>query len=138
MTSLEARITPSGATPVFQLEEGKPAALFNAQPVKVLHCQPATEAQTFPRNIRLGLIPDARVRVVRPIPVELSRSDESVIAVVQDQEEFGQGATSSDAVTDLGFSLAELFLSLQQEEPRLGPDLAELLGKLRTYLVLVR
>ena len=135
ITGLEAKITPGGATPVFRLEEGKPAALFNAR-VLELQVKQEKEPLSFPRTILLGSIPSARVRVVRPIPVELSRDEESIVAAVAELEEFGQGETSSDALNDLGFSLAELFLSLHKNESRLGPDLVQLLGKLRTYLAL--
>jgi len=132
---VEANVTPVGA--IIQLKERESAALLNAQEIEVT-VELTREALSFPRTIRLGSVPNARVRVLRPIPVELSHADGSVIASVPELEEFGQGDTSSDALNDLGFSLAELFLSLYQEESRLGPDLAQLLAKLRTYLVLVR
>lgn len=135
--ALEAKITPAGSTPVFQAEEGKPAVLVNAR-VVVTRVKQGSEPLVFPRTIRLGSIPSARVRVLQPISVELSRADGLVVAAAPELEEFGQGDTSSDALNDLGLSLAELFLSLHQEESRLGPDLAQLLATLRTYLVLVR
>jgi hypothetical protein len=133
---LKAEMTPTGSTAVFSLEQDEiRLAAPNIQPIK-LRVRRTREPLTFPRIIQLGALPNKRLRFIRPIPVELSRSGESVIASVAEFEEFGQGATSSDALDDLGHSLAELFLSLQQEENRLGPDLTRLLEILRSYLQL--
>jgi hypothetical protein len=130
-TRVETQLTETG---VVRLEGRKPAAVLNAAGIEV-HIQLTKENLSFPRTIQLGSIPDVRLRVIRPIAVELSREGESVIASVPELEEFGQGSTSSDALNDLGFSLAELLLSLQENQSRLGPDLVRLLGKLQTYLV---
>ena len=88
----------------------------------------------MPRSVMLASVPDKRVRVIRPIKVELYRHGESVVASVPEFEEFGQGATSSEALDDLGHTLSELFLSLQHDESRLGSALKGTLATLRTYL----
>jgi predicted RNase H-like HicB family nuclease len=95
------------------------------------------EALPFPRTMLLGSLSDPRVRVTRPIPVEITRAEGSVVASVPEFEEFGQGDTSSEALQDLSRSLAELFLSLRQDQERLGSDLHRLLGRLQSYLAFV-
>jgi hypothetical protein len=132
----EAELTPTGSTPVYKLEEVEPVVTTNAEKTHIsVHL--GKEPLPLPRTIQLGSMPHKRFRVLKPISVELSRAGEFMIASVAEFEEFGQGENSSEAIDDLTHSIEELFLSLEEEEARLGPDLRALLARLRAHLSLV-
>lgn len=78
----------------------------------------------FPAEMRLGALRDGRLRVVQPFRVRFSSEGPQVIAEAPEVEEFGFGSNPSEALTDLQRALAALYLSLDEEEQRLGPDLA--------------
>lgn len=85
-----------------------------------------------PKHVRFGAVVHPKIRIVRPIPIEISYEKQTVIARFRDIEEFGCGSSTSLALEDLGKTIAELFLELQAQKPKLGPDLQ------RIYLVLRR
>jgi len=87
-----------------------------------------------PGPLLFGALPDRRLRLKKPIPVELSESDGSIIAQCQDLNEFGQGSTASHALDDFGRTITELFLSLEAQKDQLGSDLQNLRSRLAEYL----
>jgi hypothetical protein len=88
-----------------------------------------------PKHILLGTINHCDFRVVKPIPVHLDVRGNTVIASWRKIDEFGTGASSSLACDDLGHTIAELYLSLKADEPRLGPDLARVWGELKEHVM---
>lgn len=87
-----------------------------------------------PRTINFGIITDPRLRVIKPMPVHLSKKSGSVVAHFNEVEEFGCGTGMSAALDDLSKSLAELYFRFKADEDRLGPDMKRLWGKLSEYL----
>ncbi len=87
-----------------------------------------------PRGILFGVMTDPRLRLKRPIRVEITRKKGAVVAHSREFDEFGCGASMSDALDDFSKGLAELFLTLRKETDRLGPDLQRLQQRLGKYI----
>jgi hypothetical protein len=85
----------------------------------------------FPAELWLGALRDGRLRVVQPFRVRISSEGPQVIAEAPEVDEFGFGSNPSEALTDLQRALASLYLSLDEEQQRLGPDLARVWQTLR-------
>ena len=86
--------------------------------------KPAEVATKVPEPFKLGSLRDGRLRVV--VPIEVSPMSEGGKHVVEAPElnEFGYGDNLSEALADLQAAIAELFLTLEEEQERLGPDLS--------------
>lgn len=88
-----------------------------------------------PRHILLGTVSHAGFRVVKPIRVDIDVRGRDVIASWRRIDEFGTGSSTSVACGDLGRTIVELYNSLEADEARLGPDLAEVWRVLQEHLV---
>jgi hypothetical protein len=88
-----------------------------------------------PKHILLGTINHGDFRVVKPIFVHLDVRGNTVIASWRRVDEFGTGKSSSLACDDLGHTIAELYVSLEADQPRLGPDLAKVWSVLKEHIV---
>lgn len=91
--------------------------------------------QRRPKHLLLGTINHCDFRVVKAIPVHLEVRGKTVIASWRQVDEFGTGKSTSLACDDLGHTVAELYVSLERDEPRLGPDLANVWGVLKQHIV---
>lgn len=76
-----------------------------------------------PEHMLLGSLRDHRLRVVHPLNVRFAKEDKQVIAEATDINEFGFGDNPSDALVDLQRAIAELYVGLETDKDRLGPDL---------------
>jgi hypothetical protein len=85
----------------------------------------------LPKEFLLGTLGDARFRVVRPLQVVVSTENDDFIANADEIDEFGYGPTQVDALRDLQRTIVALFLSLERDDARLGPDLRRILAVLR-------
>ena len=93
----------------------------------------------------LGMMPDhvsyaakvhPELRTIKPFLVQFSRTTEDrFIASVDDIEEYGVGGTRSEALDDLGHTLAELYFSLERDAARLSGDLQAVFRTLQTHLL---
>jgi len=102
------------------------------QRIKV-HIRPTGERR--PKHILLGTINHCDFRVIKPIPLHLDVRGNTVIASWRQIDEFGTGTSTSLACDDLGHTIAELYLSLKADEPRLGPDLQKVWGVLKEHVM---
>ncbi len=89
------------------------------------------EATSLPTQFKIGRLRDGRLRITAPI--EVIRRIEGGECVVEAPEinEFGFGTTLSAAIIDLQRAIAELYLTLEEEEHRLGSDLKSTWDMLR-------
>jgi len=83
----------------------------------------STPSLETPDQILLGSLRDGRLRVRSPIKVEFTAEGEHIIAEAVDFNEFGFGNNTSEALIDLQRAVAELYLTLEKEQDRLGKDL---------------
>ena len=72
----------------------------------------------------LGSLRDGRLRVVEPIEVSSMLEGGKHVLEAPELNEFGFGDNLSEALADLQAAIAELFLTLEEEQGRLGPDLS--------------
>lgn len=82
-----------------------------------------SEVPRPPQRILLGSLGDSRFRIQTPIAVKFSSEGDQVIAEAEEFNEFGFGTNPSAALRDLQRTLTELYLTLEQEQHRLGSDL---------------
>lgn len=75
-----------------------------------------------------------RLRTERPFTVQFSREGQNFAACVEDLDEYGLGASRSEALDDLGRTLAELYFSLRRDAGRLSGDLQSVWNKLQSHL----
>ena len=85
--------------------------------------KPVDLGAAVPKEFPLGSLRDGRLRVVEPISVSRTAEDGEVVLEAHELNEFGFGATVSDAVADLQTAIVELYFTLDTEQERLGPDL---------------
>ena len=78
----------------------------------------------------LGSLRDGRLRVVEPIEVAQMIERDKYVVEAPELNEFGFGDNLSEAIGDLQAAIAELYLTLEAEQDRLGPDLASVWGEL--------
>ena len=79
---------------------------------------------TLSEEFLLDRLRDGRLRVVEPISVSRTTENGEVVLEARELNEFGFGATLSEAIPDLQTAIAELYFTLEAERDRLGPDLA--------------
>ena len=84
--------------------------------------------------LALGALRNAELRIVEPIRVSFATEDESIRACAEEIDEFGFGATYREALIDLQHAVAELYLSLERDRERLGPDLARVWSVLQSKI----
>ena len=77
-----------------------------------------------PEPFTLGSLRDGRLRVVEPIEVKPMLEEGRYLAEATELNEFGYGDNLSEALADLQAAIAELYLTLEEEQEQLGPDLA--------------
>jgi len=111
---------------------------------KIIQCPPATQpdneveayraeipieyvdadlAPAIPSEALLGSLRDGRLRVHSPIKIKFTKEDKHIIAEAVELNEFGFGENTSEALIDLQRTIAELYLTLEKEQGRLGRDL---------------
>ena len=83
------------------------------------------EAPVVPENFALGNLRDTRLRVIETIEVKQMTEDNQYVVEATELNEFGFGDNLSEAIKDLQAAIAELYLTLESEQKRLGPDLAK-------------
>ena len=104
-------------------------------PVEVpLRFTQPTERSATPDSLLLGTLNHPRVRLVQPLRVDISREDGFIVAQVPELDEFGYGPHLTAAIDDLQQSLVELYLTLETDQDRLGPDLARLWVQLQRII----
>ena len=99
---------------------------------------PVEEKQTLgtvPDDLLYGGAVHPELRPVHPFAVHFERAENGYAAVVADLDEYGLGATRSEALEDLRHTMRELYLSLERDEQRLSADLQSTWAKLKTHLV---
>ena len=79
---------------------------------------------------KLGSLRDGRLRVVEPIEVSPMLEGGKHVLEAQELNEFGFGDNLSEALADLQAAIAELYLTLEVEQDRLGPDLSSVWAEL--------
>ena len=84
----------------------------------------AEEVLSLPETFALGSLRDGRLRLVEPIEVAQMEEGGKCVVEAMGINEFGFGDNPSEAIKDLQAAIAELFLTLDAEQERLGPDLA--------------
>lgn len=89
----------------------------------------------LPDRILLGTLLDGRLQVQSPIIVKFTKEDQRIVAEATELDEFGFGATLSDALRDLQRAIVELYFTLEEGKDRLGPDLQRVWTTLQHQLV---
>ncbi len=90
----------------------------------------------MPDVILIGSLRDRRLKIKKPIKVSFSQSGNTVIAEAEEFNEFGFGNNKTEALNDLQRTVIELFLTLEEDENRIGKDLQFLREKLHNYISL--
>ncbi len=129
MPTVEHAVPPSSTYPgCFDI----PDHATPARPLERISLTPGLPI--LPCKILFGAMPHPRLRFKQPLEVGLFAEQGSVVACAETVDEFGHGDSMGEALDDLGKTLAELFLTLEEESKRLGHDLQECFAKLTTFL----
>jgi hypothetical protein len=126
MDTLVARVLASGwATDAPGAVDEAEVVSATAKPIRSIDSAAQLVAtQSTLGDISLGALRDGRLRVCAGLRVRFQREDTHVIAEAVEVEEFGFGPNPSEALADLQRSIGELYLTVEAERERLGPDLA--------------
>jgi hypothetical protein len=94
-----------------------------------------TESARPEREISFGALQDPSLRLLKPIPLEVSVEGTDVILTWAEVDEFGCGDNTSAAIDDFAQSIRELYHHLHSEGVQLGSDLLRVRGILDQYIV---
>ena len=83
------------------------------------------EAPVVSERFALGSLRDRRLRVIKSIEVKQMTEGSQYVVEATELNEFGFGDDLSGAIKDLQAAIVELYLTLESEQKRLGPDLAK-------------
>jgi hypothetical protein len=98
------------------------------QMVELVGTVAVTEVQP-PKTFTLGSLRDGRLRVSDPIEVtQMVVEGGKYVIEATELNEFGFGNNHSEAIQDLQAAIAELYLTLEAEQGRLGLDLVAVWG----------
>ena len=86
------------------------------------------EAPVVPERFALGNLRDRRLRVIETIEVKQMTEGNQYVVEATELNEFGFGDNLSEAIRDIQAAIVELYLTLESEQKRLGPDLAKVWG----------
>jgi len=107
---------------------------YVAPPGSVFTKVVSEEPRMMPDRISYAARVHPGLRTTKPFSVQFSKIEDGFTASVADIEEFGIGGTRSEALDDLGHTLAELYFSLDRDAARLSDDLLSVFGKLQMHL----
>jgi len=111
-------------TEIVQLRQQPDILLgHEGEPFFPLKYVPVDLVTAVPSEALLGSLRDGRLRVHSPIKVRFATEGKHNIAEAVEFNEFGFGENTSEALIDLQRAIAELYLTLEKEQNRLGTDL---------------
>ena len=87
-----------------------------------------------PDVIQFAAVRDPSLRMVKAIPLNVSREESHFIVDWPETHEFGTGDTLSGALDDFAGSLRELYHELFSPNANLGPDLEKVKQTLTEYI----
>lgn len=87
-----------------------------------------------PDVVQFAAIRDPRLRMIKAIPLNVSREESNFVVDWPETHEFGTGDTLSGALDDFAGSLRELYHELFSPDANLGPDLEKVKQTLAEYL----
>ena len=79
-----------------------------------------------PSLVQFAALRDPRLRMVRPIPLEVSVEESTVVVCWSRTSEFGTGETLSAAIDDFSAGVRDLYWQLSAPNARLGADLSSI------------
>jgi hypothetical protein len=136
---------PKEAT-AYQFEPGIATSVLAVQvlPSEQLQHGPAPKGLTVtflsgaldprPDVVQFAAIRDPRLRIVKAIPLNVSREESHFIVDWPETHEFGTGDTLSGALDDFAGGLRELYHELFSPNANLGPDLEKVRQTLAEYV----
>lgn len=85
-------------------------------------------------TVEFGALRHPELRLSRPIHLEVSVQDESVVVTWAEADEFGYGDSMGDALEDFARTLPELYFRLHEPGVRLNSDLDRVRRVLDEYI----
>ena len=122
-------LVPASKKPVYAVRQ----LTVSRQSTRLLY-RPAGSPVRQPKHLLFGALSHPRLRLLKPIPVEISSRKGTYFARFKAADEFGTGSTPSLALEDLGKTLAELFIGLTERQSALGSGLKKLLDHLSHFV----
>jgi hypothetical protein len=87
-----------------------------------------------PQSVLFGALADPDLRLLKPIPLEVSTEENNVVLTWDETNEFGCGCSTTAALEDFGQSLRELYRHLHSKDVKLGADLQRVRQVLDQYI----
>jgi hypothetical protein len=128
-TLMPTQWTESGEKPIVPEEISEHFAAHRPDETSILR----EWRSARPDHLLLGTVGDDRLRVLKPIPLDVSVEDVHVVVSWTEVDEFGSGDTLSQAIDDFSASLLQLRDHLLQAVS-LGPDLQRVQSIVNEYV----
>lgn len=125
---LPFKAKPELAVSLFEIRKDNPTPQTVNMNVNAEHL--ALEA-----TVLLATLGSPIIRIVDPITVSLHEENGTFVASWEGSDDFGYGSTYVDALGDFRAVLAELFVALEEDSDRLGPEPERTLITLRKHFV---
>src|SRR5262249_22198512 len=116
-------VTPSGVNIVPTRRDSENPRFLAPRSNSPVYVERTKTPRRPPSRVEFGVIRNRNLRIVVPIPLELERKGDTVVARWDQIAEFGYGRNISEAVEDFGKTIEELFLTLNDRSGKLGDDL---------------
>jgi hypothetical protein len=88
----------------------------------------------FPPRVQFAALRDPVLRMVRAIPLDVSKEGSNVVVCWQETNEFGTGETLSLAIDDFASCVSDLYHRLFSPDVKLGEDLQKVRATLTQYI----
>lgn len=118
MVTATKKVEQFPPVPAAQPDDADNRTITSQAPIKRSHV-----SVLGPSELLVGTLHDGRLQVRSPITVQLTKEGGHVIAEAVEFNEFGFGKNFSEALRDLQRTIVELYLTLEEEQERLGDDL---------------
>jgi hypothetical protein len=101
--------------------------------VEIRHSDQLPDAR--PSRILFAALRDPRLRMIRPIPLDVTVEESTVIVFWAEIDEFGTGETLSSAIDDFAGAIRELYRQLFAADAVLGVGLEKVKGTIAEYIL---
>lgn len=100
---------------------------------RILPMSTVSDQAPYPATVNFAALKDPKLKMLRSIPLTVSRENSNVIVTWAEIDEFGVGGTLGEAMDDFGVSVRELHRGLHADS-KLGEDLQKIRETLDLYI----
>ena len=131
----EEQIIPSSPTAEPKHEQLSEISVeFTQSPPSVTVTALAEIPSARPQSVMFGALAHPKLRLLKPIPLNVSAEEGHVVLTWEATDEFACGTSMGQAMDDFSKTVSELYVELNDKNARLGTDLERVRRILNEYI----